>query len=484
MASGDGAEAHLQAGMTLRAAGRLAEAEQSFRKAMALGHDSVALQSNLGSVVAELGRVDEAERHYRNAVELQPDSPAIWSNFLFVLNHVPQRSPAEIFVEHRRFGERFSARRDLERHPNEPRGDRRLRLGYCSGDFRRHAVSSFIEAVLSRHDRRQFEVYCYYNNAAPDAVTARLRKCADRWRDIAGLSDEAVRDLIRADGIDVLVDLSGHSARNRLLVFAQKPAPVQVSWLGYLNTTGLAAMDYRLSDVHVSPAVPFDALNSERLVRLPDSQWCYVPGTDAAVGPVPREANGFVTFGAFTNPLKVNQRVIALWAAVLARVPGSRLLVQLRVPSASPTEYVRHFSDFGIPAERLTAVGVQPAESFFLLHNRVDLMLDTFPVTGGTTTCDSLWMGVPVVTLAGATQTSRVGLSLLATVGLSELVARTPEQYIEVAAALAADLPRLAAMRAGLRKRIQQSPLMNAERFTENLEGAFRTMWHSWCDRQ
>jgi predicted O-linked N-acetylglucosamine transferase (SPINDLY family) len=299
------------------------------------------------------------------------------------------------------------------------------------------------------------------------------------------LDDAALAVQIRTDAIDILVDLSGHTGHSRLLVFGLKPAPVQVTWLGYLNTTGLDTMDYRIADAHAVPEGPLDALHSEKLVRLPDSQWCYRPPAGCPdVSPPPCIASGCTTFASFTNPAKIGQPTIELWARLLARVPDSRLLVVGATLTSIPDEYLERFTRHGIAPERLQVQGAKPFPEYLALHRSADIILDTFPYSGGTTTCHSLWMGVPVVTLAGETATSRGGASLLHAMGLDQLVAQTPEQYLEIAAALAADAQRLAALRAGMRKRMAASALMDEVQFTRNLEKAYGEMWRAWCAKQ
>lgn len=291
--------------------------------------------------------------------------------------------------------------------------------------------------------------------------------------------------LVRDDGIDVLVDLSGHTAHNRLLAFARKAAPVQVTWLGYLNTTGLEAMDYRITDAHASPPGLLDNCHTEALARLPDSQWCYRPPEDCPdVTPAPTVSTGTFTFAVFTTPPKITDAMIELWSRLLARVPGSRLVVLCAILGSIPAQFRARFVNGGIPNERLQLLGSKSFKDYLAMHGIVDLMLDTFPYSGGTTTCHALWMGVPVVTLAGGTATSRGGASLLHAVGLSDLVAHGPEQYVNTAAGLAHDRDRLTELRRALRARMARSPLTDSVRFTANLEAAYRAMWDTWCRKE
>jgi predicted O-linked N-acetylglucosamine transferase (SPINDLY family) len=476
------AEAHANLGIVLRALGRVQEAEQCARRAIALKPDFAEAYNDLGVTLFGLGRLEEAERSYRHALSLDPALLVAQGNLVYLKNCVSGRSLEEIYAEHREFARLIRPSAGPAPHANAPDPERRLRIGYVSADFRQHSVAFFIEPVLARHDRAGFEVFCYYNLAHADEVTARLRGLAQHWREVHALDDEDLAQRVRDDAIDILVDLSGCTANNRLSLFARKPAPVQATWLGYLNSTGLDTMDYRISDAQANPPGPLDRVHSERLVRMPDSQWCYLPPNDApAVGPAPCLAAGHVTFGSFSIPAKLDGAAIAAWGRLLERVPGSRLLVATNGLADVPDEFRERLVRQGIPRERLRVVGTQPFQAYLALHGEVDIVLDTFPFTGGTTSCHALWMGVPVVSLAGETATSRGGASLLHAVGLGELVAHDAEQYVDIAAGLALDPARLASLRAGMRERLRASALMDAPRFTRNLEAAYRGMWRAWC---
>jgi protein O-GlcNAc transferase len=478
-------EAQNNLGESLRIQRRLTEAAECFRQVIALRPGLAIAYNNLANVLRSQGHLEEAERNYRHALSIEPDHVETHSNLLFLLNYIPGRDPATIFAEHRAFAGRFCASTPTVHHENRPQPGRRLRIGYVSGDFRDHPVAYFIEPVLAHHDRKKFEIFCYYNFALNDAVTQRLKALADHWQEVMGLDDEALASRIRSDAIDILVDLSGHTGHSRLLAFGLKPAPVQATWLGYLNTSGMDAMDYRITDALAVPEGPLDAFHSEKLVRLPDSQWCYRPPTGSPdVSPPPFAASGHITFASFTNPAKLGSTTIELWGRLLARVPNSQLLVVGATLASIPDEFFERFARHGIAKDRLQLQGAKPFAAYLALHSSADMILDTFPYSGGTTTCHSMWMGVPVVSLAGETATSRGGASLLHAVGLDELVANTPEQYLDIAAALAADPKRLAALRAGMRKRMAASPLMDEPRFTRNLEKAYRTMWRAWCVNQ
>ena len=328
-------------------------------------------------------------------------------------------------------------------------------------------------------------MFCYANLPRPDPVTARLQRLVPHWRDIYKAPDAQVADRIRQDGIDILVDLAGHTAHNRLLLFARKPAPVQATWLGYPDTTGLKAMDHRLTDAHADPPGTTEHLHTEQLIRLPDCAWCFRPSEHAPpVSEPPMPRAGHITFGCFNALPKINAPLLRLWSEILLGVPGSRLLLKnAAVRDPSVQQRMRTvLEEAGVAPGRIELAGHIPEPAGHLAsYGRVDIALDTFPYHGTTTTCEALWMGVPVVTLAGKTHASRVGVSLLANVGLPDLVARDPGEYVRIAAALGTDAHRLAEFRASLRERMAASPLMDATRFARNVEQAYREMWRAWC---
>lgn len=476
------AAAYNNLGNVLRELGDHEEAERLYRRTLALRPDLAEACNHHANSLLDLGRLDEAERGYRRALELAPGLASAYSNLLLLLNFLPNRTPEAISAEAFEFGRQFGKAADADAHRNVADATRRLRIGYVSGDFRAHSVALFIEPVFAAHDREAFEIFCYYNFPRADARTARLRTHADNWRDVYALSDVALADWIRRDAIDILVDLSGHTAFNRLPVFAQKPAPVQVTWLGYPATTGLAAIDYRLTDGIADPEGESDRLHAERLIRLPHPMWCFAPDkTLPEPGPLPLRKDGAVTFGSFNYFPKLNPEVAALWAKLLARLPGSRLIAT-RIPgSESASRFRKYFEDAGIAASRVELHGIVSRETLAELFARVDIALDPFPYAGTTTTCEVLWMGIPVVTLSGKTTASRNGASLVTAVGLEALVAQSADQYLDVAEALARDVDRLAALREKLRGRMRSSRLADGARFTRDLENAFRDMWRTWC---
>lgn len=454
------------------------------RQALASKPDCAVSYYNIGNAQKEQGRHDEAIASFEHALKLDPAFADAHGNILFCMNYGDGYDAQQIFARHAEWAERHAARyMDHAPHGNSREPSRPLRIGYVSADFREHPVGFFLEGVLPHHSAN-CEIYCYFNSTQEDAITARLRAHVAHWRPISGLDDDAAAALIRADGIDILVDLSGHTAGHRLLVFARKPAPLQVTWLGYNNTSGLGNMDYLLADAGVIPPDTTQRF-SERVLRLPGSYLCYVaPDYAPAVKPPPCIANGYVTFGCFNNLSKVTEAMRVLWAEILRRVPDARFILKSR-QMADPAVQQRYrdwFSAQGIAAERVTLDGRYLDHAGLLgYYGEIDIALDTHPYSGVTTTCEALWMGVPVVTLAGEKFISRNSAALLANVGLTELIADTPQQYVDTAVTLAADATRLAQLRSGQRERFSASPLGNAPLFVQHLEDAYRDIWQKWC---
>ncbi len=440
---------------------------------------------NLAGIYREYGRTEEAIAAYRRIRELSPGYAPAYSNLLLMLHYSTLQDARSIFEEHRRFGEAFS-RRYVTPRP-ERAGGRRLRVGYVSPDFRGHVVSYFMEPVLANHDRGRFEIFCYHTHAEKDGVTARLRGHVEHWLDCEELTADELAERIRADRIDILVDLAGHTAGNPMMVFAMKPAPVQVTWLGYPDTTGLGAVDYRLTDTQADPPGESDGLSIERLVRLPASYYCYRPPARVPdVTALPAAATEAVTFGCFNNFHKISGAFLDAVARVLHAVPGSHFLLKgrpLSVPEVAQTVRER-FERTGIGAERIELRGWEAGfKDHLAIYSAVDIALDSFPYNGGTTTCEALWMGVPVVTVAGDRHVSRMGASLLSAVGLDELIARDIDGLVAICVRLASDAGRLAELRRTLRDRMRRSPLMNEPAFARALERSYLEMWESAVSR-
>jgi predicted O-linked N-acetylglucosamine transferase (SPINDLY family) len=445
------------------------------------------LHANLSEALAQLGRHDEALAAARKAVELGPDSPLEHSNLLYLLNFMSDRRPEDVFAEHQEWARRHAEPLTAEAgpHDNDRSPERRLRVGYVSDHFRDHAVNFFSEPLIAAHDKSRFEIFCYSDVARPDEVTRRIEAAADHWRPIRSQSDAQLAELVRADRIDILVDLAGHIAGNRLLAFARKPAPVQVTYIGYQNTTGMSAMDYRLTDALADPPGETDRYYTEKLVRLPDAFFCYRPADEApGITPLPARERGSITFGSFNNFKKVTEAAIGAWMEILARVPDSRLLVL-----AHRGGYVeRHLREAAqaraLDPARIEVYDKQPRRAYFELVQQADIALDPFPFNGHTTTCDAIWLGIPVVMLAGKTYASRFGASVLANVGLGDLIADSHERYVALAVNLAGDLDRLNKLRHGLRQQMARSVLLDFGGFARKVEAAYREMWRTWCAAQ
>ena len=457
-------------------------ARDMYRRALAAEPAAAEAHHNFGNLLLRCGLADEAIACYREAVALQPSFVRAYSNLLCALNYADGGNPEATRDAHFEFDARYA--RALAPPPSErwrPRAHGRIRIGYVSPDFRDHAVGRLVEPALRHHDRGRFELYCYSDVKQPDARTSRFRAYAAAWRDVASLDDEALAAQVRRDEIDILVDLAGHTEGNRLLAFARKPAPVQVTWIGYPNTTGLTAMDYRITDARADPPGLTDSLHSERLLRLPEVYLpCERPEERIDAGPPPCLARGCVTFGSFNTLMKLSARAIALWARVLLAVPGSRLLA-ITVPEGRTRERLREaFARHGIAADRLHLKGRLAHAEFLAAHAEVDLALDTFPYHGTTTTAHTLWMGIPLVTRVGATHVSRVGLSMLHNVGLGDLAAADDDEFVACAARLARDVPRLVALRKGLRERVERSALMDGPRFARHLDSAYVSIWEAF----
>jgi protein O-GlcNAc transferase len=467
--------------------GRLSDAVTRFGRALELQPAHGEAHANLAAVLRDQGETAGSLEHYRRAMELKPDLAVVGSGYLLIRQADPAAEPAQLLTEHRAWNDRFAASLDPGRRAFAARDrdpERRLRVGYVSADLRSHSVASFIEPVIAAHDRARVQVFCY-SDSIPDAVTARIRATSDVWRETGELTDANLAAQIEADAIDVLVDLAGHTAGNRLLCFARRPAPVQVTYCGYPGTTGLAAMDWRLTDAIADPAGPADGHASERLYRLTNGFLCFRPAVDAPeVGPSPFRARGHVTFGSFNNLAKLNDGVLSLWAQILHAVPDSRLFLKAKgLTDPGPAARLRacleacHVDPARVEIAPYAATPIEHLAAY----RGVDIALDPFPYNGTTTTCESFWMGVPVVTLLGGGHAGRVGASLLARVGLHHLVADSPQHYLTIASSLARDWDALEALRGGLRPLVAASALASSPIITGDLEVAFRDMWRDWC---
>ncbi|MDP9174915.1 MAG: tetratricopeptide repeat protein [Planctomycetota bacterium] len=479
-------ESYNNLGAALRLSGRPEEAFVCFENALRLQPKFAEAYNNYANALKDVGRVDEALSFFSKSLSISPNNAATASNRIYTLLFHPAQDGASLRREHQAWSYQFAQPLKSEILPlgNNPSPTRPLKIGYVSPDFCDHVVGRNILPLLRQHDHDQFEIYCYSSVSRPDQTTERFESYADHWRPLNGVADERAAEMIRGDGIDILIDLSQHMARNRLLIFARKPAPVQVAFGGYPGGTGLETMDYRLSDPYLDPP-EFDSHYVEKTFRLADSFWCYDPAAMGLVdGPLVNELpalkNKFVTFGCFHNFCKVNDAVLKRWAMVLAAVPDSHLM--LMVPEGRARQIVtKKIKASGIEAERLQFVTRQSHEDYFRLYHKIDIGLDTLPYNGHTTSLDSIWMGVPVVTLLGRTVVGRAGWSQMCNLKLKRLAVQTADRYVQIAVELSRDLPRLTEMRRALRPRMLESPLVDAKKFARNIEAAYRQMWQTWC---
>jgi len=483
------AEAHSNLGIALAALKRFEDAEPWFRKAVSIDSTFAAAYYHLGMCLEPQARYGAAEASIRTAISLQSPSldvasEHVFSNLLYLMDYNPDHDAEFLFAEHRRFGELFETplRASWPRHTNTLDSDRCLKVGLISGDFRDHPVATFVEPVLARLMRTpSLELHGYYNGSSEDLVTTRLRGYFRHWQPVSAMPDVALAEKIMDDRIDILVDLSGHTALNRLPVFARKPAPIQVSWLGYPGTTGLGAVDYCFADRHWLPPGEFDRHFVEKLVHLP-AVGIFQPELSAPpVNALPALAAGHITFGSFNRLGKINPATVRLWSKLLRELPASRLVLAGIPADGQHVQLMERFKAEGIAGERLTVHARAAIDTYLARHHEVDLCLDTFPYNGGTTTHHALWMGVPTLTLAGTTPASRQGACILGLAGLDEFIARDADDFVARGVHWAARLTALSELRAGLRQRCRQSPNQQPDVLVAGLEHAFRRMWMRWC---
>lgn len=486
--------AHNNLGYAFIQSGQLSAGIDSCLRAIEIQPNLAIAYLNQGLALNNQGRVSEAIAWFQETLRIDPDYHPANTNLLYALNYSPAYSPAAVAAAHHQWGQQVTqkvlSQKLSAKIPNRSTEQSRnpkskiLRVGYVSPDFRQHSVVYFFEPILSHHDSTQVETFCYANVPNPDAVTRRLRGLSQHWQDVYNMDDDQLADLVRFDGIDILVDLAGHTGSNRLLMFNRQPAPIQVTYLGYPNTTGLVNMDYRLTDNWADPPGLTDDYYTEEIIRLSRCFLCYQPSPTAPpVIDLPAKSMGRITFGCFNNLPKITPEVIALWSEILHSVPNSRIILKIRWFDDQPTRdrYLSLFADCGIESRRVKLIGVIPDLNHHLaFYGNIDIALDPFPYHGTTTTCEALWMGVPVITLAGQTHVSRVGVSLLTTVGLPELIACTPQEYVAKAVALASDLPTLSQLRTNLRQQVAASPLCDAVAHTQAIEAIYRQFWQQF----
>jgi len=472
------AEAFYNIANIYRDGGQYSQAMDYYRRAISLKPDFPQAQNNLANALKDCGQVTEALKIYRDLLALHPD-PRIGNNYVYAMHFEPDVEPHRLLIAHRQWNDDYAAAITSVAAPHAVNSSsgRKLRIGYVSPDFRNHPVGRFMRPLLRQHDAQRFEIHCYSDVLEPDSMTARLRSASHVWRETAQLDHDQLSRQIRADRVDILVDLTMHMEGNRLLTFARRPAPVQATYLAYCSTTGLTAMDYRISDPHLDPPGVDESLYAEKTIRLKHCYWCYEPPMEAPQI-TPRKVADGIVFGCLNNFGKVNAGVIAAWSEILLNVDNSRLILY------APDGDHRHraaeqFATQRIDPSRISFVGVQMMEQYMDRHQQIDIALDPFPYPGGTTSCDALWMGTPIVTLTGQTAVSRSGASILKTIGLDELVTDSRANYIATAVALAGQTEKLTDLRSSLRQRMQASTLMNTPLFARDMEAALTEMWEN-----
>ncbi len=487
-AESDFEEAHFQLGNVLAEQGNAEAAAEQFFAATVIRPDHAGAFYNLGNAYGDQGKLEDAAKAYQSALAIDPGFSEAHSNLLWTMQYMDSGLPSDVFATALKYAETFEAplRANWAPHLNSRDPGRRLKIGYVSADFRRHSVAYFVESLLKHHDSMEFEVYCYYNNSLVDEVTRRFISLADHWVPCDNLDDSMLDARIRQDGIDILIDLSGHTAHHRLRTFAGRPAPVQVTYLGYPATTGLSAINYRFTDAYADPPGAGDEYYTEQLIRLPQTFLSYSPPPSAPeVQSTPALRNGYVTFGSFNALQKISLQVVEVWSRLLAAMPTARLFLKSAglEHEAIRERYFELFASHGVARDRVTLTG---RDSNFNEHlqryHEVDLALDPFPYNGTTTTFEAMWMGVPTVTLRGKRHAGRVGTSLLANAGLNGFIAKNEEEYVQIGLCIAGDLAQLDAIRRGLRQTLIKSPLMNPEELTRQIESSYRSMWKTWCE--
>ena len=482
----DYAEAYNNLGVTLQALFRLDEAVKRYNQAIQLNPNYAEAYSNLGVVQKELGQFEEAISNYNKAIQLKPDYAAAHSNLLMALNYDISITTTHAITMARKFGKFVTEKAQMRLSNYQDLSvPKKLRVGLVSGDLSNHPVGHFLESVLSKINPDKIELIAYSTSNKIDDLSKRIKPFFSTWESIYGQNDEAVAHMIHSNEVHILVDLSGHTARNRLPVFGWKPSPIQVSWLGYFATTGLNEIDYLLGDPYVTPP-EYDSHFTEKVWRLPKTRWCFTPpNINIDVTDPPVLNNGHITFGCFNNLSKMNDKVVELWSEVLKSTPDSRLLLKAKQFNNQSVheDVILRFAAHGIKSERISLEGPEDRKKYFEAYNRIDIALDPFPFTGGTTSVECLWMGVPVLTLSGESLVSRQGVGILMNVDLPDWIADNENEYVSKSSAFASDLDGLVMLRSKLRTRILASPLFDAQSFALDIEKALWEMWNQYLQK-
>jgi len=481
------AEAYNNLGNTVKGLGKFDEAVDLITNALTLNPRYAEAHNNLGMALIALGQQEETLACYQQALAIAPDFTKAYSNFLLALNYQPKITAQNIYQEHEKWGLHNKALlgEPCFDHNNNRNPNKRLRIGLVSGDLCRHPVGIFLLGLLENRNSDETEFFCYSDSAQDDDLSDRLKQLSAGWLKCMGTTDESLAQHIYADQIDILFDLAGHTGKNRMFMFAKKPAPVQVTWAGYVGTTGLKTMDYLLSDVHYTPTQDSPDY-FEKIINMPDAYVCYSPPTDIHdVASLPCHENGGITFGSLNNVSKINEDVLSTWTDILKAVPNSKLFLKYKgMDCASNVERITaHFNKRGIDASRLIVEGGSPQQDFIASYNKVDIALDTFPYSGGLTTLEALWMGTPVITVPGVTFASRHSLSYLSVLGHTEWVAKDTKGYIKLAVDLAGNIPHLTHVSSELREKMRQSPICDCPKFAKNFTLEMQKIWLSWCSK-
>ena len=483
----DFARAYNNLAIVFREQDLLKEAYDAAQHALSIQSKFVDALISMGNISIDQGRPNIAIEYFQKVLNIEPNHPEAHTCLFTMMHYRPEYSAESLFKVAQEWGNRFTPDvQSLTSCDNSPDPQRRLRIGYVSGDYYNHPVGYFIESVLNNHDSQRYEIFCYYNHNKYDELTTRLQKKAHLWRNISGLSNDAIIEQIHADGIDILIDLSGHTDRNRLLVFSRKPAPIQITWLGYFDTTGLNTIDYIIGDRYLIPPDE-EKRYTEQVLRLPNAYLCYSPPVEEIEpGPLPALINGKVTFGSFNNTAKITEEVIACWSRIMHALPHSQLYLKYKPLSNDDVQrrFLAQFAEHGIESTRIQLAGSSPRQEYLATYHQIDISLDPFPFNGCTTTMESLWMGVPVISLRGNRYVSHMGETILRHMGLDNHVTDNMDAYINKAVDLATNIPALKDIRSQLRKKLLDSTLCDGADFTRKLEVLYRDVWVSWCQKQ